>query len=116
MWANLDHATDPNNTVLATIYKARNAVAQPVAPMDWKKAQISARVTLATSETTNRSARTKRKGELPSAATSTRMKNQNQYPPMQTSSAPMYQSAVTMPGVAVADVGYTKTMITVVIR
>ena len=41
-------------------------------------AHIKPKVALKTSATINRSARTKRNGEFPSAATSTRMKNQNQ--------------------------------------
>ena len=79
MCENLDHGIDPNSTVVAMRYSARNTVAQAGvarrlhARPDQAEASCSA-----TSETMNRSARTKRNGELPSAATSTRMKNQNQ--------------------------------------
>ena len=43
-----------------------------------------------------------RNGELPSAETSARMKNQNQYPPTQTIRAPMCHSAGTMAGAGVS--------------
>jgi hypothetical protein len=46
-----------------------------------------------------------RSGELPSAATSARIKNQNQYPPTQTIRPPIHQSAGRMAGVGVAGVG-----------
>ncbi|MND06049.1 hypothetical protein D3C83_271950 [compost metagenome] len=51
------------------------------------------------------------KGELPSAATSTRMKNQNQRQPAQTMRPPIHQSVGTMP----CD-GPANTMIAVVTR
>src|SRR3546814_18431529 len=72
--ANLDHGIDPNNTVVARRYRVRNTLAQPALPVYWTSAQITPSVTLSVSETTNRSARTMRNGELPPAATSTRMK------------------------------------------
>ena len=53
----------------------------------------------------NRSARMTRNGELPSAATSARMKNQNQYPPRQTIRPPIHHSCGRMAGVGVAGVG-----------
>ena len=42
---------------------------------------------------------------FPSAATSTLMKNQNQYPPTQTIRAPICQRPVTKAGAVVAEVG-----------
>jgi hypothetical protein len=47
-------------------------------PVVCTAAHKSASVALARSEMTNKSARIRRKGEFPSAATSARMKNQNQ--------------------------------------
>src|SRR3990170_1363617 len=104
MWANLDHGTDPNSTVVAMIYRPKNTLV-PEPPRDCRKAQIRPSVTLASSERMNRSARTMRNGELPSAATSTRMKNQNQYPPRHAISPPSHQSCGRMAGVGVAGVG-----------
>ena len=46
-----------------------------------------------------------RNGEWPSTATSTRMKNQNQYPPKQTNSAPTIHRYGRKAGVGVAGVG-----------
>ena len=43
-----------------------------------------------------------RSGELPSAETSARMKNQNQYPPTQTMSAPMCHNDGRTAGVGVS--------------
>src|SRR6516162_4103037 len=75
---NLDHGIDPNSTVVVRRYRARNTYAQATLPAACMHAHTRPKVTLKTSETMNKSARTKRNGELPSAATSTRMKNQNQ--------------------------------------
>src|SRR5437763_11797556 len=75
---NLDHGIDQNNTVVEMTYRARNTVAQVGLPLVCTYAHIKPKVALKTSATINRSARTKRNGEFPSAATSTRMKNQNQ--------------------------------------
>src|SRR6516162_7017062 len=75
---NLDHGIDPNSTVVVRRYRARNTYAQAMLPLAWTYAHTRLKVTLKTSETINKSARTKRNGEFPSAATSTRMKNQNQ--------------------------------------
>ncbi len=46
-----------------------------------------------------------RNGEPPSAATSTRMKNQNQYPPRQTIRPPIHQSCGSTAGVGLAELG-----------
>jgi len=75
---NLDHGVDPNSTVVTRRYRARNTYVQATLPVACTHAHSRPKVTLKTSETINKSARTKRNGELPSAATSTRMKNQNQ--------------------------------------
>src|SRR3990170_3684337 len=104
MWANLDHGTDPNSTVVAMMYKPKSTLA-PELPFACRKAQARPSVTLASIERMNRSARTMRNGELPSAATSTRMKNQNQYPPRQTIRPPIHQASGRMAGVGVAGVG-----------
>ena len=58
-----------------------------------------------TSERLNRSARMIRNGDWPSAATSTRMKNQTQYPPTQIISAPSHHSSGQYNGVDVAAEG-----------
>src|SRR5687768_12582233 len=104
MWANLDHGTDPKSTVVAMTYKPKNTFA-PGPPLACRKAQIRPRVTLERSERMNRAARMMRKGEPPSAATSARMKNQNQYPPMHIIRPPVHQASGRMPGVGVAGVG-----------
>src|SRR5688572_10803725 len=90
MWANFDHATDPNSTVVAMMYKAKKTFAPGLARA-WRSAQARPSVTLARSDRMKRSARTTRNGEWPSAATSTRMKNQNQYPPTRIISPPIHQ-------------------------
>src|SRR3989338_8771327 len=54
--------------------------------------QINAKVEVARSERINKSARSNRNHGRPSAATSTRMKNQNQYPPTASISAPICHS------------------------
>ena len=90
MWENFDHATDPKSKALASRYKTNNTLVQISSTRD-KYPQTKPSVTLIMSSTTNRSARTNRNGELPSATTSTRIKNQNQYPPIQTYRAPPYQ-------------------------
>ena len=77
MCANFDHGTDPKRTVVATTCKPKNTFAHEL-PVICRHAQIKPNVTLARSERMNRSARIMRNGELPSAATSARMKNQNQ--------------------------------------
>src|SRR3989304_880666 len=97
MWADLDHGTDPNSTVVAMMYKPKSTLA-PDPPFACRKAQIRPSVTLASSERMNRSARMMRNGELPSAATSPRMKNQNQYPPRQAIKPPSHQSCGRMAG------------------
>src|SRR5918999_2050806 len=103
MWANLDHGTDANSTVVAMMYKPKNTLA-PALPRVWRKAQIRPSVTLARSERMKRSARMTRSGELPSAVTTARMKNQNQYPPTQVIRPPIHQSRGRMSGVAAAGV------------
>src|SRR5512139_945678 len=87
MWANLDQYTPPNSTVLDRMNRAKNTVTPP--PV---KDQINAKVEVASSERMNRSARSSRKLGRPSAATSARIKNQNQYPPTASISAPMCHS------------------------
>src|SRR5512147_2303179 len=104
MCANLDHGIDPNSTVVAMMYKPKNTLA-PEPPFACRKAQIRPSVTLARSERMNRSARMMRSGELPSATTSTRMKNQNQYPPRQAIKPPTHQRSGSIAGVGVAGVG-----------
>src|ERR1043165_3165559 len=89
MGANFDHGTEANSTVVATMYRAKNTTAAPL-PFACRKAHTSPSVTLARSDRLNRSARMTRHGELPSAATSTRIKNQNQYPPARTISPPTH--------------------------
>src|SRR5712692_5305646 len=103
MCANLDHGTEPKSTVVAITYNVNHACVHEL-PRVWAYAQIRPSVTLASSERTNRSARMRRNGELPSAATSARMKNQNQYPPMQIIRPPIHQSAGRMSGVGAASV------------
>src|SRR6266849_5483951 len=104
MWANLDHGTDANSTVVARTYKPKNTFAAELARV-CRKAQISPSVTLPRSERMNKSACIARNGELPSATTSARMKNQNQYPPRQIIRPPIHQSSGNMPGVGAAGVG-----------
>src|SRR3970040_885683 len=109
MWANLDHGTEPNSTVVAMMYKPKSALA-PDPPLACTKAQIRPSVTLASSERMNRSARTMRNGEQPSAATSTRMKNQNQYASRQAIKPPSHQSCGRMAGGGGAGVGEPNTL------
>src|SRR5210317_1885282 len=71
MCANLDQNTVPNSTVAAAMNRANKRI--PPNPD-----QSSANVVVASSARMNRSAFTTRYQGLPSAATSTRMKNQNQ--------------------------------------
>ena len=71
MCANLDQNTVPNSTVAA----AMNRMKKKIAP---NTDQSSANVVVASSARMNRSAFTTRYQGLPSAATSTRMTNQNQ--------------------------------------
>src|SRR5579862_3423439 len=104
MCENFDHGTPPKSTTVEMTYRARKTVAHPLPPA-WSHDQMSASVVFATSERTNRSARTRRNGELPSAETSARRKNQNQYPPMHTMSAPMCHSRGKTAGVGPSAVG-----------
>jgi len=77
MCENFDHGIDPKSTVVEIRYKPNNRVDhEPSATCTHD--QIRPSVTLTKSESMKRSARTMRNGEWPSAATSTRMKNQNQ--------------------------------------
>src|SRR5205814_8160021 len=98
MGENLDHGTDANSTVVARMYKPKSTLAAGLA-LACRKAQIRPSVTLPTSERMNRSACMTRNGELPSAATSARMKNQNQYPPRQIIRPPSHQSCGQMEAV-----------------
>ncbi len=75
--ANFDHGTDPKSTVVAMTNNIKTAFVQELS-FDCRNAQTNAMVALPSSERMNKSARMMRNGELPSAATSTRMKNQNQ--------------------------------------
>ena len=74
---NLDHGTDPKSTVVSMRYKPRNTLVHEL-PVACRYAQTRPSVALARSERMNRSALTMRNGELLSATTSTRIKNQNQ--------------------------------------
>src|SRR4051794_582015 len=94
MCANLDQYTPPNRMVLERMNKAKKTVSPP--PVN---DQTNAKVEVASSETMNRSARSKRNQGNPSADTSTRMKNQNQYPPTASISAPICQSCGSRAGV-----------------
>src|SRR5262249_49252758 len=111
---NLDHGIDPNSTVVVRRYRAMNTYVQAMLPLAWTHAHTRPKVTLKTTETINNSARTKRNGEFPSAATAPRIKTKNQKPPRQPMRAPMYHNVGKLAGVGVAGVGYAKTMITVV--
>ena len=59
------------------MYKARNTIVHVMLPIVCMYAHTRPTVTLTRSEITNKSARTRRNGELPSAVTATLMKNQN---------------------------------------
>src|SRR5581483_8824350 len=104
MCANLDHGTEPKSTVVAMRYSQKSTPA-PAPPRGCTNAQTRPSVTLARSDRMKRSARTTRNGEWPSAATSTRMKNQNQYPPASTIRPPSHQSCGRIAGAGVAGVG-----------
>ena len=74
---NLDQGTEPNRIVVDIKYSASATIVIEEA-VAWQNAQTRAKVVLKTSDTTKRSALTNLNGEFPSAATSTRIKNQNQ--------------------------------------
>ena len=64
-----------------TMNKARNTVVHGATPPDCMIDQSSPKVVVPNNDRINRSALTMRYQGTASAATSTRMKNQNQYPP-----------------------------------
>src|SRR5438067_1411109 len=113
MCENLDHGTEPKRITVDRRYNQKIAFVH-APPAGRSQDQTSASVVFASSERMNRSARVMRKGGLPSAATSTLRKNQNQYPPTQTIRAPTCQRTGKRAGVGISDVGYQNTMTIVV--
>ena len=78
--------------MLDTTYKIKNKTLQPAIALNCVKDQARAKVELVTKASTNKSANTILYHLCASAATSTLMVNQNQYPPTQVIKAPKCQS------------------------
>ncbi len=64
MWANFDHITPANSTVLEMMNKPRKVIVRKPAPTAWKKDQNRPNVAMASNDKLNRSARTSWKGDL----------------------------------------------------
>src|ERR1051326_7946287 len=110
MCENFEKGTEPNSTVVAMMYGPSAEIANGL-PVHCSHDQVSANAALISNATMKRSARTTRKGECPSAATSTRMKNQNQQPPIRIIAAPRCQSSGSKGGVTAFGVASQNTMI-----
>ena len=92
----------------------KNNIERPEAPIDCVKDHNNPKVAMASRPRMKMSPRPLNWFHFPpSDAKSTRIENQNQYPPTQTLKAPSVQSVGQIVGVATAGVGYPKTMTTV---